>query len=148
MFRHMVRAMQYHRVFFHDANVLPAGKVLEMVTVDAAKALGMEKEIGSLEPGKKADIILVDWFKPHMAPMNMPLYRIVYFASADDVSTVLVDGRVLMRDRRVLAVDEADVLETAQKEADLAGHNTIARMGLQELMVLPKGFWGSSRLRE
>jgi cytosine/adenosine deaminase-related metal-dependent hydrolase len=73
MFRHMFQATRYHRYFFHDAKVLPAGKVLEMATIDAARALGMDKEIGSLEPGKKADIILVDWFKPHLVPMNMPV---------------------------------------------------------------------------
>ena len=66
--------------------MLPPGKVLEMVTMDAARALGLEKEIGSLEAGKKADIILIDWFRPHMVPMNMPLYRVAYFANGNDVS--------------------------------------------------------------
>ena len=60
MFRHMFQATRYHRFYFRDPNVLPAGKVLEMATIDAAKALGMEKEIGSLEAGKKADVILLD----------------------------------------------------------------------------------------
>ena len=112
-----------------------------MVTVDAAKALGMEREIGSLEPGKKADVILIDWFRPHMVPMNMPLYRVAYFANGNDVSTVLVNGRVLMRDRRVLTVDEEEVLTYAQREADLA----IQRMGLDSLKRTPAGFWGRSR---
>jgi cytosine/adenosine deaminase-related metal-dependent hydrolase len=61
---------------------LPAGKVLEMVTIDSAKALGVENELGSLEPGKKADVILVDMFKPHLMPFNMPVYRVAYFAKA------------------------------------------------------------------
>lgn len=143
MFRHMFQATRYHRFYFHDPKVLPAGKVLEMTTIDAARALGMDKEIGSLEPGKKADIILVDWFKPHLAPMNMPVYRLVYFANGEDVSTVLVDGRVLMRDRKVLTVNEEQVLLAAQRESDLA----INRAGLQDLTVLPDGFWGSTRLR-
>ena len=143
MFRHMFQATRYHRFHFRDPSVLPAGKVLEMATIDAARALGMEKDIGSLEPGKKADIILVDWFKPHLVPMNMPVYRMVYFANGEDVSTVLVDGRVLMRDRRVLTVNEEDVLTMAQREADLA----IRRAGLQDLTALPDGFWGSTRLR-
>ena len=142
MFRHMFQAMRYHRFYWRDTNVLPAGKVLEMVTVDAARALGMEKEIGSLEPGKKADVILVDWWRPHMVPMNMPLYRIAYFANGNDVSTVLVNGRVLMRDRRVLSVNEDAVLTMAQREADLA----IKRMGLEGLTATPEGFWGRSRL--
>jgi 5-methylthioadenosine/S-adenosylhomocysteine deaminase len=143
MFRHMFQAMRYHRFFFRDPDVLPAGKVLEMVTVDAAKALGMEREIGSLEPGKKADIILVDAWRPHMVPTQMPLYRLAYFANGNDVKTVIVDGKVLMRDRTVLSVKEDVVLTEAQREADLA----ITRMGLDSLTRLPAGFWGATRLR-
>jgi len=143
MFRHMFQATRYHRFYFHDPKVLPAGKVLEMVTVDAAKALGMDKDIGSLEAGKKADIILIDWFKPRLMPMNMPVYRIVYYANGEDVSTVLVDGRVLMRDRKVLSVNEEKSLTFAQKEADLA----IKRTGLPDLTALPNGFWGSTHLK-
>ncbi len=142
MFRHMFQAMRYHRAAWRDATVLPAGKVLEMVTIDAARALGMEQDIGSLEAGKKADVILVDMFRPHMVPMNMPLYRVAYFANGNDVSTVLVNGRVLMRDRRVLSVDEEDVLTMAQREADAA----IQRTGLARLKETPEGFWGRSRL--
>ena len=142
MFRHMFQAMRYHRFHWRDTNVIPAGKVLEMVTVDAARALGLEKEVGSLEAGKKADVILVDWFRPHMVPMNMPLYRIAYFANGNDVSTVIVDGRVLMRDRRVLSVNETEVLELAEREARAA----IRRTGLEKLLELPEGFWGRSRL--
>jgi 5-methylthioadenosine/S-adenosylhomocysteine deaminase len=141
MFRHMFQAMRYHRFYWRDTNVLPPGKVLEMVTVDAARALGMEKEIGSLEPGKKADVILIDWWRPHLVPMNMPLYRVAYFANGNDVSTVLVNGRVLMRDRRVLSVNENDVLTFAQREADAA----IRRTGLDSLLLTPDGFWGRSR---
>lgn len=142
MFRHMFQAMRYHRAALRDTKVIPAGKVLEMVTIDAARALGLEREIGSLEAGKKADLILVDWFRPHLVPMNMPLYRIAYFANGNDVSTVLVNGRVLMRDRVVLSVDETRVLEFAQREADLA----IRRTGLDSLTATPEGFWGRSRL--
>ncbi len=141
MFRHMFQAMRYHRFYWRDTSVLPPGKVLEMVTVDAARALGLENEIGSLEPGKKADVILIDWWRPHMVPMNMPLYRVAYFANGNDVSTVLVNGRVLMRDRRVLSVNEDSVLLMAQREADAA----IRRTGLQPLMATPEGFWGRSR---
>lgn len=142
MFRHMFQAMRYHRFYYHDSKVLPAGKVLEMVTVDAAKALGLEKDIGSLEAGKKGDVILVDWMRPHLAPMNMPLYRIAYFANGNDVSTVLVNGKVLMRDRKVLTVDETKVVLDADREATLA----IRRAGLDSLLATPKGFWGRTRL--
>jgi 5-methylthioadenosine/S-adenosylhomocysteine deaminase len=142
MFRHGFQAMRYHRFHFRDTNVLPAGKVLEMMTIDAARALGIEAQVGSLEPGKKADIILVDWFRPHMVPMNMPLYRLAYFANGNDVATVLVDGRVLMRDRVVLSVNEADALLLAEREANAA----IRRTGLEALQETPEGFWGRTRI--
>jgi 5-methylthioadenosine/S-adenosylhomocysteine deaminase len=145
LFRHMFQASRYHRFYFHDSKMLPAGKILEMVTIDAATALGMEKEIGSLEAGKKADIILLDWFKPHLVPMNMPVYRVVYYANGEDVSTVLVDGHILMRDRRVLNVDEEKILMAAQRESDLA----VKRAGLPATVTeLPDGFWGKTRLRD
>ncbi len=141
MFRHMFQAMRYHRFYWRDTNVLPPGKTLEMVTVDAAKALGMSKEIGSIEAGKKADIILIDWFRPHLMPMNMPLYRVAYFANGNDVSTVVINGRVVMRDRKILTVNEEEVLTLAQREADAA----MTRAGVQNLTTTPDGFWGKSR---
>jgi cytosine/adenosine deaminase-related metal-dependent hydrolase len=143
MFRHMFQAMRYHRARLRDASVVPAGKVLEMVTIDAAKALGIDSITGSLEPGKRADVILVDMFRPHLVPMNMPAYRIAYFANGNDVSTVIVDGRILMRDRQVLSVNETEVLELAEREAEAA----IRRTGLERLKDVPEGFWGRSRLR-
>ncbi len=142
MFRHMFQATRYHRRHFRDPDVLPAGKTLEMVTIDAARALGLEHEIGSLEVGKKADIILVDAWRPHLVPLNMPVHRIVYFANGNDVSTVLVNGRVLMRDRVVLSVNEAEVLTLAQRQAEIA----IGMTQLDSLTRLPAGFWGKSRL--
>lgn len=140
MFRHMQQCMHYHRRHFRDPLVLPPGKVLEMVTIDAARALGRESEIGSLEVGKKADLILVDLFKPHTYPFHMPLYRVVYFANGNDVDTVIVDGKVLMRGRSVCSVDETGVLEAAQREADLA----LDRSGLTRLTQMPAGLWGRS----
>lgn len=141
MFRHMFQAMRYHRRHFQDPSILPPGKVLEMVTIDAAKGLGLEKEIGSLEPGKKADIILIDMMKPHLVPHNMPAYRVAYFANGSDVDTVIIDGKILMQSRQVFSVDEMEILEKAQTEADLA----FTRSGLQHLLDLPEKFWGHSR---
>ena len=71
--------------YFKDPTWLPPGRVLEMCTIDAAKALGMEKEIGSLEVGKKADIVLLDLRRPHLYPLNMPVFRLIYFANGNDV---------------------------------------------------------------
>jgi 5-methylthioadenosine/S-adenosylhomocysteine deaminase len=137
MFRHMFQCMHYHRRHFRDAGVLPHGKVLEMVTIDAARALGLEREIGSLENGKKADIILVDLFKPHLMPLNMPVYRVTCFANGADVSTTIVDGRILMEDGKVLTVDESDVMERAQVATD----TMLERSGLRPLLESPPRLW-------
>ena len=142
MFRHMFQCMRYHRRHYRDPAYMPAGKVLEMATIDGARALGLENEIGSLEAGKKADIILVDMFKPHIYPLNMPVHRIAYFANGNDVDTVIVDGRIVMENRRILTVDEAEVLELAQKE-------TVAMLNRTQqwdALELPKNFWGHAKL--
>lgn len=142
MFRHMFQAMRYHRFHFRDASVLPAGQVLEMATIDGARALGMEDEIGSLEVGKKADIILIDMAQPHLYPANMPLYRVAYFANGNDVETVIVNGEVLMLKREVLTVSVAEVLDLAQSEIEAA----LERTGLHDLVATPDGFWGEESL--
>ncbi|MFC1662241.1 amidohydrolase family protein, partial [Gemmatimonadota bacterium] len=131
----------YHRFHFRDPSYLPPGKVLEMATIDAARALGMDDEIGSLEPGKKADIILIDMFQPHLYPQNMPLYRVAYFANGHDVETVIVNGEVLMLNHEVRTVSESDVLELAQQEIESA----LQRTGLEHLVATPEGFWGLSK---
>lgn len=141
MFRHMFQAMRYHRTYYHDPQVLPPGKMLEMVTIDAARGLGMEAEIGSLEVGKKADIVLVDMYKPHLFPLNMPVYRIVYYAVGSDVDTVIVDGQILMEKRQVKTVDESEVLDRAQKAIETA----MRRAGVEGMAALPERFWGHSR---
>jgi len=141
MFRHMTQAMHYHRRHFRDARVLPPGKALEMITCDAARALGMEAEIGSLEAGKRADIILVDLHQPHLWPGDMPLYRLICFALGSDVDTVLVGGRVVMERRRVKTVEEDAVMEDATREIGLA----IQRTGLQRMLETPPGFWKAAR---
>ena len=140
MFRHMFQAMHYHRRHFRDAGVLPHGKVLEMVTIDAARALGLEHEIGSLEAGKKADIILVDLFKPHLMPLNMPVYRVTSFASGGDVVTTIVNGKVLMEDGKVNTVDEAEVMELAQVATD----RMLERTGLRHMTEAPPTLWRGS----
>lgn len=140
LFRHMAQCMHYHRRHFRDAGVLPHGKVLEMVTIDAARTLSMEHEIGSLEAGKKADLIVVDLFKPHLMPLNMPVHRITSFANAADVRSTVVDGRLLMHDRQVLSVDEGAVLEGAQAATD----RMLDRSGLRHLLDNPPRLWGAS----
>ncbi|MBN2336003.1 amidohydrolase family protein [Candidatus Bathyarchaeota archaeon] len=141
MFRHMFVAMRYHRRHFRDSRVLPPGKTLEMTTIDGAKAFRLEDQVGSLEPGKKADIILLDMRKPHLYPLNMPVDRVTYFANGSDVDTVIVDGEILMEGREVKTVDEAEVLDVAQQEIEAA----VGRSGLNSLLDTPDGYWGRSR---
>jgi cytosine/adenosine deaminase-related metal-dependent hydrolase len=112
-----------------------------MVTIDAARALGLESEIGSLEPGKKADIILIDMNKPHLVPLHMPAYRIAYFANGADVDTVLVDGQILMENRQVKTLDEEQVLQQAQGVME----KTLDRTGLRAMLELPDRFWGHKK---
>ena len=141
MFRHMFMAMRYHQRHFRDQNVLPPGKALEMVTIDAARAMGMEHEIGSLEAGKKADVITVDLTQPHLYPPNMPLYRLVCFAVGQDVRDVVCDGALLMRDRRYTQADQGAILEAAAAETE----TMLARTGLSHMLETPAGFWGRTR---
>jgi len=102
---------------YHDPTVLPASTILRMATIDGARALGLEKSIGSLEVGKKADIILVNLEEPHLTPIHDPYATIVYSASGSDVDTVIVDGEVVMEGREVKTLDEAEILEKAEKKA-------------------------------
>lgn len=120
MFRHMAQAMHYHRRHFRDPAVLPEGKALELCTIDGARALGVADHVGSLEVGKKADVILLDGRKPHLWPPVMALNRITHFANAADVDTVVVDGRILMEEREVSHLDLGEVLAEAKAEADRA----------------------------
>jgi 5-methylthioadenosine/S-adenosylhomocysteine deaminase len=93
-----------------DPAVMPPDRVLEMATVHGARALGLEDEIGSLEPGKRADLVLFDLDVPEWRPLLDPVNTLVYSASGASVRTVLVDGRLLLDDRRVTMVDEHEVL--------------------------------------
>ena len=102
----------------HGPEVLPARRALRMATIDGAKALGQEREIGSLEVGKKADVSIIHVGALHTTPEPRDLLSaLVYSAEASDVQTVIVDGRVLMRDRELLTVNEADVVEQANLES-------------------------------
>ncbi len=132
---------QLQRAHFRDTALLPAGKVLAMITIDAARALNLHRDVGSLEPGKKADVVLLDWRQAHLAPAILPSLRVVGHASGHDVVTVVVDGRVLMEDRVVLGVDEADIL----RDAETAFAETFARAGFADPNALHPDTWHAVR---
>jgi 5-methylthioadenosine/S-adenosylhomocysteine deaminase len=89
-----------------------------MATIYGARALGLEKEIGSLEVGKRADLVVVSTDSARMTPLYNPISHLVYAARGEDVRTVMVNGRMLMRDRKMLTLDEPAVLAEGRKFAD------------------------------
>jgi 5-methylthioadenosine/S-adenosylhomocysteine deaminase len=118
MFEAMRFAALLQKLVRNDPQVLPARQVLDMATRDGAAALGLGDRIGSLEVGRKADLIVVDVRGARQTPMFDPVSHLVYVAHGDDVTTTIVNGRVLMRDRNVLTLDEAAVLAEARAAAD------------------------------
>ena len=117
MFEAMRMAALLHKVQTGDPRTLPAGDVLAMATREGARALRMQDRIGSLEPGKRADVIIVSTRGPRQTPLYNPVSHLVYVARGDDVRTTIVNGRVLMRDRQVVTLDESAVLEEARRMA-------------------------------
>ena len=86
-----------------------------MATINGAKVLGREKEIGSLEIGKKADIITINLDKPHLMPLYDPYSHLVYCANGADVENVIVNGKVIMKNRQVKTLDEEKILAEAKE---------------------------------
>jgi len=111
-----------------DAEVVTAEQVLEMLTIGGARVLGIEDQVGSLEVGKQADVIVVDFSQPHLLPVGRWVPKLVYSARGSDVIHTVVDGQILMEDRQMLSLDESQVIEQALKaRADLvevAGQET------------------------
>jgi 5-methylthioadenosine/S-adenosylhomocysteine deaminase len=120
-------AAKLHKLVASDPTVLEAKQALAMATIEGARALGMEDEIGSLEPGKRADLILVSaggLLQQPQPPAANPYSLLVYATKASDVDTVIVDGRVVVRGGRVLTLDEAEVIEHARAlRAELGNGN-------------------------
>ena len=122
MFNEMKFAALLNKSHKLDPTAVPAKSVLEMATINGAKALGLDDKIGSIEEGKQADIILVDMNKPHLTPSHSVVSNLVYNSVGSDVDTVLVNGNAVMQERKVLTLDEKTVLEKAQEAAaDLVG---------------------------
>ena len=114
LFQEMDFAAKLHKVHRLDPTVMPAQTVLEMATIGGARVLGMEKEIGSLEVGKKADIIILDLNRPHLQPVYNIVSHLVYSATGADVRDVIIDGKLVMENRKLLTIDEKAVLHKMQ----------------------------------
>lgn len=105
MFRTMDMTAKLHKVSTGDPTVADAQTVLKLATIDAAKAIGLDKEIGSLEIGKKADLMIVDCRTPHLTPIYHPASHPVYAADGADVRDVWIDGRLIVKNRNLMTID-------------------------------------------
>jgi 5-methylthioadenosine/S-adenosylhomocysteine deaminase len=118
MFTEMRTAALLQKVL-HGPQVLPAKRALRMATIAGAHAMGLESEIGSLEVGKRADLAVVKLERLHTSPEAEIVSSLVYAAEAGDVSDVIIDGRLVMRDRKLLTIDEAQTMATANAQVEI-----------------------------
>jgi 5-methylthioadenosine/S-adenosylhomocysteine deaminase len=116
MFTEM-RTMALLQKALHGPEVMPAKQALRIATIGGARALGLEAEIGTLETGKRADVIVVNLKSLHSVPSTDPMSATVYSAEAADVETVVIDGRVVMKNRELLTLDEKSVSQSAIRES-------------------------------
>ena len=139
-------AAQLQRVHFEDTSLLPAGKLIEAMTIDAAATLGLDGEIGSLEPGKKADVIALDARSARLCPRYALAQRVVHYATGGDVAFAMVGGRVRLQDGRPgngsgETVDEAAILD----EADRVARETFGRADALSLTESHPKTWNNVR---
>ena len=127
MIRTMYLAAVLPKDYRNDADISSAEQAIEMATINGAKAIGMDKEIGSLEPGKKADVIVINMRRPEWYPNYSEVQNLVYSASGDAVETVYVDGKLIMENRKCLTVDEDEVMDRCA----ILGEGILKRSGLK-----------------
>ena len=127
MIREMKTASLLQKARLLDPLVMNAEAVLEIATINGARALGLQKEIGSIEIGKKADMILVRLKEPHLMPIISPLSNLVYAAEGSDVDTAIIDGKIIMENRVVKTLDESKIL----KQAIERGEKLLERSGIK-----------------
>lgn len=142
MFDAMKRAKMIFRRAMNDDYYLPSEKVLEMTTIDAAKCIGMEKEIGSLEIGKRADIIAVNLMNPRLMPRINIVDTLVGNGHPSDIDMVMVDGQIVLRDAKAVNVDEEEVFLAAETEA----LETAERAVHLHPFIKKKTQWGKTKI--
>jgi 5-methylthioadenosine/S-adenosylhomocysteine deaminase len=123
LFREMGTAARLHKVATMDPTVLDARTALSMATIGGARVLGMEDRIGSIEPGKCADLIFVNMDKPHLTPLYQVYSHLVYAASGADVTTAIINGKLVMKDRKLLHADLEDIMEKVRKIGAMIAEN-------------------------
>ena len=115
--REMKLAAIIHKAVTNNPLIVPAETVLEMATINGARALGLEQEIGSLEAGKKADLVVIDLNRLHTTPSPNPISSLVYAATGAEVDTVVIDGRIVVEHGQLLTMDENEVMKQAHQHA-------------------------------
>jgi 5-methylthioadenosine/S-adenosylhomocysteine deaminase len=141
IFNEMKLTALFNKIRYSDPTVMPAWEVLRMATIEGARALGLDDKIGSLEAGKQADLILVDLTEPNLSPVLQDPIRnivpnLVYAGSGHEVKTVMVAGKLLVEDGRLLTVDETAVVIAAQEQAKLLDHRVAADPAHRNLALL------------
>jgi cytosine/adenosine deaminase-related metal-dependent hydrolase len=117
LLQEMKLAAIIHKSISYDPTAVPAEDVLEMATINGAKALGLADQIGSLEVGKKADFVAIDMRKIHLQPWFSPVSAVVYSATGRDVEMTIVDGKIVVRDGKLTTMDEAEIISEAQRRS-------------------------------
>ena len=115
LIKEMDTAAKLGKVRYLEPTVMNARTVLRMATIEGARVLGLEKEIGSLEIGKKADMIFLDLNRPHLVPCYDPFSLLVYAAQGSDVHSVMIEGRMVMEDRKILTFDVDEVMDQVRR---------------------------------
>jgi len=118
LFAEMDMAAKLHKVNKLDPTVMAAQTLFKMATIDGARVLGLEKTAGSLEVGKRADLIVIDTKKPHLIPMYNPYSHLVYTAGGNDVKHSIINGSIVMEDRKLLTLEVEDIMEQAKEQSD------------------------------
>jgi 5-methylthioadenosine/S-adenosylhomocysteine deaminase len=138
MFHVMNCAALLQKVLHLDPEVMFAEDILKMATMQGARALGMENDVGSIELGKKADVILIDLKRPHLLPAHDVISNIVYSANGNDVDAVIVDGKIVMENREIKTVNEEEVMEKAVAAADGVAHKARKANRYEEISKMIK----------
>ncbi|MBF0413033.1 MAG: amidohydrolase [Desulfamplus sp.] len=119
LFTEMDLAAKLHKIHRYDVGVLDVLSVVRMATIEGAKAIGLGDITGSIEIGKKADLIILDTHKPHLVPMYNPISHLVYSATGADVKDVIIDGKIVLNERKITTLDLDSILI---KATEFAGH--------------------------
>jgi 5-methylthioadenosine/S-adenosylhomocysteine deaminase len=118
LFGEMDMAAKLHKAHRLDPTVMGAQTLIKMVTADAAIVLGLEKLTGSLEAGKRADLVVMDTNRPHCIPMYNPFSHLVYAASGHDVKHSIIEGSIVMENRRLCTLDVEDIMRRSREKSE------------------------------